>query len=83
MSSDYTTGLHGEVMWHSINAKHQCALLEYRGTIKLVNLDESRTQTGMHAGADLRKLPIDRLVVMFPDAEDVIVAYCGLKDYRC
>ena len=82
MSAIHTTGLHGEVMWHDINDKHQCALLEYRGSIKLVNLDESRAQTGMHAGADLRELPLERLVVLFPDAEEVIVEYCGLKEYR-
>ena len=80
--TDYTVGLHGSTMWHAINAKHQCALLEYDGVIKLVNLDESRARTGMHAGADLRELPLDRLVALFPEAEDVIVEYCGLKEHR-
>jgi hypothetical protein len=78
-----TLGLHGDTMWHAINDKYNIALLEYDGVIKLVNMDMTRTHTGFHRGACIRTLPLERVLVFFPSAEDVIVAYCGLQDYRC
>ena len=69
-------------IWHAVNDKHNIALMERDGVIKLVNMDMSREKTGFHCGTDIRDLPLDSLIAFFPECEDILIEYMGLKTWK-
>ena len=51
--------------------------------VRLVNVSLDREgKTGYWTGVDIKSLPVERLVSMFPSSEELLYEYCGTQEYE-